>query len=670
MEKSNGILVSVTDEDLNQLGSLPDGYSLLWKDVVKIGEGAFDKCNSIQVLKIPNTVKHIEKFSISKCKNLKKIILPESLTDIENFAISECENLAEIQIPNNTKLTVFPSIYGYNRLTKIDLPENIKTVNIPKTLSSIKYVTVTLNGKKLTVPAKLFVQFNQEINYCSFLQKANTTYFNRYFNIEDKNCPLYLENENPNVKVLCRKKEVTPFSQNEYYTLFYLANELGCFSNDKINIQQGTQTAQISLAEKASETLSHLIKNFLIFPENRKILNFIDSNHELKNYNSSLEDFKPSINFYKFLTANDNNYSNFRTFLNYYNKANLSDVRIRSIINKFDFILQYKKENKSSWEKAFDVYLTRLAGKELNDRYGVYDELNKNNLLITNSQYKRLLGIVEKQHKENIPHHITSKPLSGGDKVVELDAKNYDYDSSLRRIYAIQKQINEQLKNGEDNIVLVHEMLDKYDIKNAFIGKYKNDLNDPDSGFDCCAYLESGYNGQTIAKKSMLDSCVQNMIVKDKKTNNILAKAALYVNKQEGYILINTFSLINSFDKFVPSNAKDNVFNTFLLGINNLVETYNSDPKNTVKIYQVNVGDSIFNDLHFSCVRSELNKVLQGQSKHLKAPKEYEFDDSNYDNQFILYYNPKTKKQNQEIKNQTNVSTQQKVQNSTTNKTK
>ena len=60
--------------------------------ITTICDHAFYKCESLQRVIFPNTLKKIGKSAFEKCKNLSFVIFPESLEIIDDFAFSECGN--------------------------------------------------------------------------------------------------------------------------------------------------------------------------------------------------------------------------------------------------------------------------------------------------------------------------------------------------------------------------------------------------------------------------------------------------------------------------------------------------------------------------------------------------------------------------------------------------
>lgn len=61
--------------------------------ITKISESAFEGCESLSEISLPDTIKTIEKSAFKNCKSLKNLIIPESVESIEDDAFSGCTKL-------------------------------------------------------------------------------------------------------------------------------------------------------------------------------------------------------------------------------------------------------------------------------------------------------------------------------------------------------------------------------------------------------------------------------------------------------------------------------------------------------------------------------------------------------------------------------------------------
>lgn len=65
-------------------------------EVVAIGIGAFQECEELTSIDIPNSIKTIKKYGFEGCKKLNAIIIPNSVTTIEDNVFEKCIGLETI----------------------------------------------------------------------------------------------------------------------------------------------------------------------------------------------------------------------------------------------------------------------------------------------------------------------------------------------------------------------------------------------------------------------------------------------------------------------------------------------------------------------------------------------------------------------------------------------
>lgn len=115
--------------------------------------------------------------------------------------------------------------------------------------------------------------------------------------------------------------------------------------------------------------------------------------------------------------------------------------------------------------------------------------------------------------------------------------------------------------NGAVNIEFSYEWLPKQSMENLILGKYCS----------CCAHLNGA--GAGIMRASMILDCCQNLVIRNG-FGKIIAKATLFVNRDEGYAVFNTLEM-NMLSRITVSLEK--VYQTFMDGTKKFIERYNDN---------------------------------------------------------------------------------------------
>ena len=184
-----------------------------------------------------------------------------------------------------------------------------------------------------------------------------------------------------------------------------------------------------------------------------------------------------------------------------------------------------------------------------------------------------------------------------------------------------------------------YEWLNKKDANNSILGLLCN----------CCATITSIGYGKKIAESSIIAPDVQNLVIRNL-NGEIIAKGTMYINKEEGYGVINDFELNKKYrrcekensgryygegknDKIKPKYKKEMIkrkmiFRAFIRGIEEFAKVYDEkNPERPLKQINVGMGYNKFKNLVENYKKATSN---------LTVPSKYGFEDAERE-QYILY---------------------------------
>lgn len=96
--------------------------------VTKIATWAFNACNTLTEVTLPNTVDEIGYQAFFKCSNLTKVIIPEGVTKIGQNAFNGCSQLTSITIPSTIE-NMNTAFSGNTALSHVTLTNGISKIS-------------------------------------------------------------------------------------------------------------------------------------------------------------------------------------------------------------------------------------------------------------------------------------------------------------------------------------------------------------------------------------------------------------------------------------------------------------------------------------------------------------------------------------------------------------
>ena len=116
----------VTDVDIPKYVSYK-GYSY---KVTSIESQAFEECESLTSITIPNSVASIGVSAFAWCRSLTNITIPDSVTSIGKAAFEGCTSLTSITIPNSVTSIGGSAFAGCRSLTSITIPNSVTSIGV------------------------------------------------------------------------------------------------------------------------------------------------------------------------------------------------------------------------------------------------------------------------------------------------------------------------------------------------------------------------------------------------------------------------------------------------------------------------------------------------------------------------------------------------------------
>ncbi|MCR5643690.1 MAG: leucine-rich repeat domain-containing protein [Prevotella sp.] len=127
--------------DRNRRGAITIPSSVNGFSVVEIGKVAFQNCEGITSVNLPNGVKTIESAAFYNCKGLTKIIIPNTVEKIGKDAFC-CENLTALYISDLASwlnISMPESVFDWHNSIHLYLNnKEVKKLIIPNTITAIK----------------------------------------------------------------------------------------------------------------------------------------------------------------------------------------------------------------------------------------------------------------------------------------------------------------------------------------------------------------------------------------------------------------------------------------------------------------------------------------------------------------------------------------------------
>ncbi len=168
--------------------------------VTSIAVSAFQYCNNLNSISIPNSVISIGDYAFANCSSLSSIIIPSSVSSIGVGIFNSCNNLTEIIVENNNLMYSSKDGVLYNKdqtmLLCVPAGKKLQEYIIPNHVTSIGYYAFSdcTSLKSISISDNVSNIGEYAFNFCSSLTEINVTENNQIYSSKDG--VLYNKNQN------------------------------------------------------------------------------------------------------------------------------------------------------------------------------------------------------------------------------------------------------------------------------------------------------------------------------------------------------------------------------------------------------------------------------------------------------------------------------------------
>ena len=124
--------------------------------VTSIGERAFDGCSGLTSIEIPNSVTSIGNYAFEDCTGLTSITIPNSVTSIGEGTFSNCTGLTSIEIPNSVTRIGEDAFNGCTGLTSITIPNSVTSIGYEAFYNCSGLTSITIPNSVTSIGERAF----------------------------------------------------------------------------------------------------------------------------------------------------------------------------------------------------------------------------------------------------------------------------------------------------------------------------------------------------------------------------------------------------------------------------------------------------------------------------------------------------------------------------------
>ncbi len=616
MEKVNGVLLKVNDDDIMLLKKNPTEF---WEGVTSIGEGAFKDCGELTSIKIPNTitsigndafdwcveltsieipntVTSIGNHAFSCCESLKNIEIPDSVTRIGSGAFLECASLKNIKISNSVTYIEDGTFNGCEKLISVEIPDGVTIIEEAAFFDCASLKNVKIPDSVTVIEADAFAgcESLRNVKIPDSVTCIGDDVFPSVTKLEyrGKNIcgdkfnhiilGIIIDNPKLNPKRLNSVYELTKGqdfdSETNLRELVALSANLGMFEPNATVVETGKDKAGKPIMSPVNNIAYTFLQGIIKSKQiklNRLHMDLQDM--QAKGYNEA---------FMKFV-VNKSNWSDIKNHMNllsrvydwFKNRTELDLTQTNDSLmptreeDRFKVLVYETAENgidRMHWraptmenlinefaQHKFEGINTRRDGE-------IAEELSKHNIY-TQKHFDKAKEIDAERFNSGVKD-ILANPVKQG-RIESLDQYRSETQKSREQTLNDAAEIlHDQIEDTSS--VFTYEVLSKSDPANFAMGCLTS----------CCATLYGA--GAGAMRAMIIHPDMQPLVIRDF-DNNIISFGIIYVNRQEGYAVVNDFE-VNK--KFENRQQREAIYQKAMQGVNAFVEEYNQEnPSQPIK---------------------------------------------------------------------------------------
>ncbi|KUM16941.1 hypothetical protein ATB90_12300 [Flavobacterium psychrophilum] len=119
--------------------------------VTAIGEDAFEHCNNLTSVTIPNSATSIGRYAFVGCSGLISVTIPNSVTTIGDEAFADCSGLTSVTIPNSVTDIENGAFFSCSGLTSVTIPNSVTTIGKDAFADCSGLTSVTIPNSVTTI---------------------------------------------------------------------------------------------------------------------------------------------------------------------------------------------------------------------------------------------------------------------------------------------------------------------------------------------------------------------------------------------------------------------------------------------------------------------------------------------------------------------------------------